>query len=106
MSATEVAELIAAMRAGRLSVDEVAELFRHRSWVTARRPAPRTYAEMAAQQDAGADVPGSFDEVVAAYDRGELTREQYRTLAHAVADAINAEAGGAAAGGETPGLAD
>jgi hypothetical protein len=45
---------------------------------------------MAAQQDADADVPGSFDEVVAAYDRGELTREQYRTLAHAVADAIDA----------------
>jgi len=45
---------------------------------------------MAAQQDVDADVPGSFDEVVAAYDRGELTREQFRTLAHAVADAINA----------------
>jgi regulator of protease activity HflC (stomatin/prohibitin superfamily) len=51
---------------------------------------PRTYAEMAAQQDVEADVLGSFDEVAAAYDRGELTREQYRTLAHAVADAINA----------------
>jgi len=94
MSASEVADLLAALRAGRLSVDEVAERFRRRSWVVARRPAPRSYAEMAAQQDVGADVPGSFDDVVAAYDRGELTREQYRKLAHAVADAINAEAGG------------
>lgn len=89
MSTTEVAALIAALRAGRLSVEEVAERFRHRSWPLARRPMPRTYAEIAAQQDVDADVPGSFDEVVAAYDRGELTREQYRTLAHAVADAIN-----------------
>jgi predicted RNA-binding protein associated with RNAse of E/G family len=90
MSTSEVAELIAAMRAGRLTVDEVAERFRRRHWVAARRPAPRTYVEMAAQQDVETDVPGSFDEVVAAYDRGELTREEYRRLAHAVADAINA----------------
>jgi predicted RNA-binding protein associated with RNAse of E/G family len=90
MSTSEVAELVAALRAGRLTVDEVAERFRRRPWVAARRPVPRTYAEMAAQQDADADVPGSFDEVVAAYDRGELTRDQYRTLAHAVADAIDA----------------
>ncbi|HEY7324861.1 MAG TPA: hypothetical protein VH520_08540 [Streptosporangiaceae bacterium] len=90
MSTTEVAELIAAMRAGRLTVDEVAERFRRRSWAVARRPVPRSYAEMAAQQDVDADVPGSFDEVVAAYDRGELTREQYRTLARAVAEAVDA----------------
>jgi predicted RNA-binding protein associated with RNAse of E/G family len=90
MNTSEVAELIAALRAGRLTVDEVAERFRRRHWVAARRPVPRTYAEMAAQQDVETDVPGSFDEVVAAYDRAELTREQYRRLAHAVADAINA----------------
>ena len=90
MSTTEVAELIAALQSGRLTVAEVAERFRHRSWPIARRPVPRTYAKMAEQQDVDADVPGSFDEVVAAYDRGELTREQYRALAHAVADAINA----------------
>jgi len=47
---------------------------------------------MAEQQDPEPDVPASFDEVTAAYDRGELTRDQYRTLAHAVAEAINAEA--------------
>lgn len=90
MSTTEVAELIAGLRSGQLTVEEVAERFRQRSWAVARRPVPGAYAQMAAQQDADADVPGSFDEVVAAYDRGELTREQYRTLAHAVADAINA----------------
>lgn len=89
MSVTEVARLIAALREGRLSAEDVAARFRRRSWVVARRPVPRSHAELAAQQDVGADVPGSFDEVVAAYDRGELTREQYRALADAVADAIN-----------------
>ncbi|HYK66422.1 MAG TPA: hypothetical protein VEV45_00655 [Streptosporangiaceae bacterium] len=89
MTETEIAELLAALRAGRLSLDEVSELFKRRSWVVARRPIPRTYAEMAAQQDVDGDVAGSFDEIVAAYDRGELTRAQYRTLAHAVADALN-----------------
>jgi hypothetical protein len=98
MSTDEVAELVAALRAGRLTVDEVAERFRRRSWVVARRSLPRTYAEMAAQQDADADIPGSFDVVVAAYDRGELTRDQYRRLAHAVADAMNTGPSGDPAG--------
>jgi hypothetical protein len=43
-----------------------------------------------AQEDPRPDVPGSFDEVVAAYYRRELTREQYRVLADAVADSIRA----------------
>ena len=37
-------------------------------------------------------MPGSMDDVTAAYDRGEISREQYRALAHAVAESINAEA--------------
>jgi hypothetical protein len=92
VSATEVTELIAAMRAGEIDLDELAEQFRHRTWPITRRQAPTTYLEMAEQQDPEPDVPGSFDEVTAAYDRGEITREQYRTLAHAVAEAINAQA--------------
>lgn len=92
MSSTEVTELIAAMRAGEIDLDELVVRFRGRRWARARRPMPTSYLEMAEQQDPEPDVPGSFDEVTAAYDRGEITREQYRTLAHAVADAINAEA--------------
>jgi hypothetical protein len=92
MSRTEVTELIEAMRAGEIDLDELAQRFRDRRWAIARRPIPTTYLEMAEQQDPEPDVPGSFDEVTAAYDRGEITREQYRTLAHAVAEAINAEA--------------
>jgi hypothetical protein len=94
MSSTEVSNLLAALRVGDLSLDEVAERFRHRSWARSRPPRPESDKELAAEAllDPGANVPGSFDEVTAAYDRGEITREQYRTLAHAVAEAINAEA--------------
>jgi hypothetical protein len=89
MSATEVAGLLAELRDGRVSVEDVAERFRHREWPATRRQPPATYQEMAAQQDTVADAPGSLDEVTAAYDRGELTSEVYRVLCDAVADAIN-----------------
>ena len=89
MSASEVTEWISALRAGRMSLAEVAERFRQRDWSAARRPGPRTLAETAGQQDVEVDVPGSYDEVTAAYDRGDLTSDQYRVLSDAVADAIN-----------------
>ncbi|MGH3305155.1 MAG: hypothetical protein ACRDOK_26505 [Streptosporangiaceae bacterium] len=90
MSSSEVTACIAALRAGLMTLDEVAERFRQRDWPAARRPAPTTYAEMARQQDVEVDVPGSHDEVTAAYDRGDLTSDEYRVLSDAVADAINA----------------
>jgi hypothetical protein len=86
----EVSELLAALRAGAVTVDEVAEQFRLRAWARSRRPAPRTYREMAEQLDPGLPVPGSIDEVTAAYDRGDLTAEQYDVLAAAIADAFRA----------------
>lgn len=90
MSGTEVVELIAGLRAGRLTLAEVAERFRRLQWPSSRRPTPMTYAELADQQDVDVDVPGSFDEVTAAYDRGALTSDEYRVLADAVAAAIDA----------------
>jgi hypothetical protein len=98
MSRSEVSECIAALRGGWMSLDEVAERFRQRDWSPARRPAPTTHAEMAQQQDVEPDVPGSYDEVTAAYDRGDLTSHEYSVLSDAVAAAINAAA--LAAGGE------
>jgi len=94
MSSNEVTDLIVALRCGALSLDEVAERFTLRSWPRTRGPKPRSYAELAtaAQVDPGANVAGSIDDLTAAYDRGEISREQYRTLAHAVAIAIDAEA--------------
>jgi hypothetical protein len=93
MITTEVTELIAALRNGSLTLEEVAQRFRERTWPRARKPAPTSYLEMAAAalEDPEPDIPGSFDEVTAAYDRGELTRPQYRTLAEAVAESLRAE---------------
>jgi hypothetical protein len=93
MTSTEVTEMIAAFRDGSLSLDELAQQFRERSWPRTRKPEPASYLEMAAAalEDPEPDVPGSFDEVVAAYDRGELTKAQYRTLAEAVAESLRAE---------------
>jgi len=93
MITTEVTELIAALRNGSLSLEEVAERFRERTWPRTRKPAPASYLEMAADalEDPQPDVPGSFDEVTAAYDRGELTRAQYRALAEAVAHSLRTE---------------
>lgn len=93
MITTEVTELIAALQNGSLSLDEVAQRFRERTWPRTRNPVPATYTEMAAgaQDDPEPYVPGSFDELAAAYRRGELTRAQYRTLAEAVAESLRAE---------------
>ena len=91
MATSEVTDLIAALRAGALTLDEVADRFRHRSWPRTRRPAPTTPAEMAESLDPEPDMPGSYDDLTAAYDRSEITREQYRTLVEAAADSIRAE---------------
>jgi hypothetical protein len=93
MSVSEVNGLIAALRSGEETLDEVAERFRQRSWPRTRRPTPRTALEMAQQQDLEPDVPGSYDDVTAAYDRGEITALQYDVLSEAIADSIRAEAG-------------
>lgn len=87
MSTSEIAEGIAALRAGRQSLNEVAERFRQRERVIARREAPRSPAE---RLDPPPDVPGSADEVTSAYDGGMLSQEEYDVLCAAVAEAISA----------------
>lgn len=96
MSSSEVADLISALRTGQVPLAEVADRFRRRSWPRTRRPTPRTSLEMAEQLDPAADVPGSYDDLTGAYDRGELTAEQYDALSQAVAESIRAEAEGSA----------
>jgi hypothetical protein len=90
---SEVMELIAALRDGSMSLDEVASRFRERSWPRRRKAAPATYLEMAAaaQEDPTTYVPGSFDDVTAAYHRGDLSDEQYEALADAMAESKRAE---------------
>ena len=90
---SEIAELIAELRNGTLSLEEVAQRFRERSWPRTRGPEPQTYLELAAaaQEDPEALVSGSFDEVVASYRRGELSRPDYRLLAEAAAEGMRRE---------------
>ena len=87
--ANDITELLDALRSGNISLAEVASNFRTRSWPRRSRKQPETYLEMAAaaQADPDPQTPGSFDEVLAAYDRGELTWAQYRVLAEAAAEA-------------------
>jgi len=88
----EVAALLRALREGSISLEDLAQRFRERTWPPTVPAPPASYLEMAerALEDPRPDVPDSFDDVVAAYDRGELTRDQYRVLAEAVADSIRA----------------
>jgi hypothetical protein len=90
---TEVTELITALRIGTMSLDQVAQRFRERRWPRRQSPPPANYLELAAraQEDPQPDVPGSFDEVDAAYERGELTDDQYDVLARAMAESMRAE---------------
>jgi hypothetical protein len=90
---TEVTELIDALKRGSISVSEVARRFRERSWPSTRGPKPETYLERAAAAAADPDplVPGSFDEVAAAYHRGDISIDDYRTLAEAAAESMRDE---------------
>jgi hypothetical protein len=90
---SEVTELIKELRAGTMTLDEVAERFRERKWPRRQRPAPTSYLEMAARtmEDPEPYVPGSFDDVSAAFHRGDLSPEEYRVLSDAVAEAKREE---------------
>jgi hypothetical protein len=90
---SEVSDLIRALRDGTMTLDEVAQRFRERRWPRRRRPPPVSYLEMAgrAQEDPEPYVPGSFDDVTDAYDRGDLSLSEYRVLSEAVAESKRAE---------------
>jgi hypothetical protein len=90
---SEVTELINSYKAGGLTLDELAERFRARPWPATTPPPPSSYLEMAAraQEDPRPDVPNSYDDVTAAYARGDLTRDEYDVLSEAVLEAGRAE---------------
>src|SRR5262245_53149356 len=96
MSESEVAGLITALRTGEVTLDELADRFRRRSWPRTRRATPTTSLEMAEQQDPEPDLPGSYDDLTGAYDGGDLTAEQYDALSSAVAESIRGQAEGPA----------
>jgi hypothetical protein len=91
---SEITDLIARYKAGELSLDELAARFRTRQWpITPSPPGPSSYLEMAAQaqDDPGSDVPGSFDDVEAAFFRHELSVEEYELLRRAAVEAMSAQ---------------
>jgi hypothetical protein len=89
----EVVDLLNALRDGTMSIDDVARRFRERSWPRRTYPPRKSDLDLAieAQQDPGPYIEGSYDDVAAAYHRGELTIEQYEILAHAIADSKTQE---------------
>jgi hypothetical protein len=102
---SEIPELIAALRDGSMTLDEVAEHFRQRLWPRRTTPVPTTYLERAAaaQQDPEPYRPGSFDDVAAAHQEGQLSDEEYEVLSEAVAESKRAEDRHAAAEYTDPG---
>jgi hypothetical protein len=90
---SEISDLIKALRDGTMTLEQVAQQFRERRWPRRRRPPPASYLEMAirSQEDPESYVPGSFDDVTDAYDRGELSDVEYDTLAEAMAESKRAE---------------
>lgn len=90
---SEVTDLIQCFKAGELTLDELAQRFRERSWPRTMPSPPSSYLDMAAraQEDPGVTVPDSYDEVTAAYGRGDLTREEYDLLSEAVLESGRAD---------------
>jgi hypothetical protein len=90
---SEVTELIKALRDGSMTLDQVAQRFRDRKWPRRRREPPASYFEMASRtlEDPDPYVPGSFDDVTDAYDRGDLSLAEYGVLSDAVAEAKREE---------------
>ena len=89
----EVVDLIAALREGSITLDQLAQTFRDRTWPRAAPEPAATYSEVAEreQQDPEPYVPGSFDDVAAAFHRGDLSRDEYGVLANAAAASMRAE---------------
>jgi len=90
---SEVADLIRALRDGSMTLEEVARRFRERRWPRRPRQQSASYEEMAARalDDPDPYEPGSFDDVSAAFHRGDLSLEEYRVLSDAVAESKRAE---------------
>ncbi|MFE3741143.1 hypothetical protein [Streptomyces sp. NPDC059134] len=71
---SEVTDLLTALRTGDMTVEQVAERFRRLAWRHPARPDGPTPA------DPEPPLPDSFEEVVMAYSRHELTDTQYEAL--------------------------
>lgn len=90
---SDISDLIAALRSGDMTLDEVVQLFRERSWPRSPVAQSQNHLDLAeaAQKDPEPYVRNSFDDVVAAYDQGKLTDDEYAALLRAVTESKRAE---------------
>ena len=70
----EVEDLLKALYEGNLTLEEVAQRFRDRRWPRRHHQEPANYLELAAREleDPDPYMPGSYDDVAAAYHRGQI----------------------------------
>jgi hypothetical protein len=89
----EVVDLLEALHDGTLTLEDVAQRFRERRWPRRRPREHNSYTEMAAAElsDPEPYLPGSYDDVAAAYHAKKISRDQFRILSDAVAEAQHAE---------------
>jgi hypothetical protein len=79
-----VTALIDAYRNGRLGLDGLGLEFRARNWLKVPSAClPALEPADLAIDDLEPYVPGSFDDVIMAYDLGQLTDDEYEYLAEA-----------------------
>jgi hypothetical protein len=87
-TAGEVIDLIDSYLTGALSLEVLSERFRTRHWPTVPRVCPPALEQAApAIDDPEPYIPGSFDDVVRAYDLGCLTDTDYQMLVTVAAQA-------------------
>ena len=86
----EVRVWLRALQDGSMSLDQVAQEFRKHAWTPRQSSPTTTYEQLAKAELADPEpyIPGSFDDVTAAYHQGDLTDEQYDALANAMAESI------------------
>jgi hypothetical protein len=85
---SDVADLLAEYRRGDLTLDQLAQRFRERTWPDPRQPA--NSLEDAYRRELADPEPlqeGSFDEVVSAFHLGHISGDEYEVLARAAAEA-------------------
>ena len=84
---SDVTDMIAAYRRGELTLDELAQRFRDRTWPSRRlSPSALHEAYKRETEDPEPISEGSFDEVAAAYLQGEISIEEYDVLARAAGE--------------------
>ena len=84
---SDVTDMITAYRRGELTLDELAQRFRDRTWPP-RRLSPSALPEAYKREieDPEPIAEGSFDEVAGAYLQGEMSVEEYEVLVRAVGE--------------------